>query len=687
MFKLSDGCSSTCKDFPKEIPSYGDIGGIGVTLAFVLTAWMVVIVLVGYYLKVYDPRLDPFRKEGTQRVTKYPNSIDYSVHEILQSIPWLKLHSTSVSSRPSRLGTVLNACVLMFADVQIFTSLAILIGAYASVGCDIVAYHWQYMIYLAWLASVTHLASLSFLRNHLANNPAKRTWRLVSMCIIQVMLSVAVGLSMTFEGEPWLNSQGGRPAICYFENRIDTSSNASQSSIKFIILIAWGLAIRIAKTFESFEGGLRRIASRLAESGNRDRRTFLGSTEGQWSWRFDNTFLPLRFLLSYLDLAGIGTYWVVSIQLDLFTSLLAEVYWVFFTITWITTRLVKLRIPGNQDDSKWMFGQVLPIILLIAPLAIAIESFCMVPTSNELPNTSQDISANDPYGIRDLSHIHSSTYRGVFFLAVLSYIAIAVYFVLDQAETQSFASTLIRINSTVFVLQPTLQVSWVVCNMWLDKMALNMALKRTIRDVVLVVYSSISLVQNFDSSDDHGPLVPPSGSTTKDTTRYAELMMCLLILYAHASLAATFVLDEMLRGTKWRYFLHLNLLCVSYLILRAIMIAIPAYLSFASILPDKYILTCAGVSMFLLLFVFSLEVWAGKKNLPKRKAFFIRSVVLLFLCPFCLLLSQLLSYMMVSIFLGGFLFSLNLWSVIGLCVDGCRHSFDTALDDALLMEP
>ena len=112
----------------------------------------------------------------------------------------------------------------MFADAQIFTSLAILIGAYASLSCDIVAYHWQYMIYLAWLASITHLASLSFLRNHLANNPVKRAWRLVAMCIIQVMLSVAVGLSMTFAEDPWVNGRGGRPAHCYFQEQVKTSS-------------------------------------------------------------------------------------------------------------------------------------------------------------------------------------------------------------------------------------------------------------------------------------------------------------------------------------------------------------------------------------------------------------------------------------------------------------------------------
>ncbi|KAF5630523.1 hypothetical protein F52700_7203 [Fusarium sp. NRRL 52700] len=330
----------------------------------------------------------------------------------------------------------------MFADIQIFTSLAILIGAYASVGCDIVAYHWQYMIYLAWLASITHLASLSFLRNHLANNPAKRAWRLVAMCIIQVMLSVAVGLSMTFDGDPWLNSQGGRPAICYFKEQIESTSISLQSAVKFIILLVWGLAIRIAKTFEKFEGGLRETASRLEQRGHRHITDDSGSTRREWDHESADASLPRRFSGYLFVPILIGFYSVLSIQLDLFTSLLAEVYWLFFTIIWITARLIKLRILGNQDDNKWTFGQVLPIILVVAPIALAIEAFYTARTSNR-----PDITVLNPGDIRDLSHIHGSAYRGAFFLAVLSYIELAVYFVLDQPETQGIAIPLIMIYS------------------------------------------------------------------------------------------------------------------------------------------------------------------------------------------------------------------------------------------------
>jgi hypothetical protein len=312
---------------------------IQVSLAFLVTAWLVVVVLIGYYLKAFDPRLDPFREEDTQQLCKYPNSIDYSIHKMLRKVPGLGKTLISDSARPSKLKAVLDdvralstsnlliaakfhvrQCVLMFADIQIFTALSILISAFVSLGCDIVAYHWQYMIYLAWLASVTHLASLSFLRNHLVKNRVKCTWRLTAMAIIQVLLSVAVGLSTTFGGDPWLVGEGGRPAICYFRERPDTKSVAFQSAIKMILLLIWGLAIRIAKMFEGFEGGLRRIASKLYQMS----RVWQYGTSGTMTDERDPRPHTLQF----------PTFWrpfliampaMLSIQIDLFTSFLAEV--------------------------------------------------------------------------------------------------------------------------------------------------------------------------------------------------------------------------------------------------------------------------------------------------------------------------------------------------------------------------
>ncbi|EXL54740.1 hypothetical protein FOCG_05557 [Fusarium oxysporum f. sp. radicis-lycopersici 26381] len=511
MWDSSDYCTSTCEDYPEDIPSYGDIGGIGVTLAFVLTAWMVVLVLIVYYLKAFDPKLDPFRKEGTQKLSKYPNSVDYFVNNLLQKVPGLGNDSSNpVPCRSLRLGGIFNNCVLMFADIQSFTALAILISAYVAMGCDIVAYHWQYMIYLAWMASVTHLASLSFLRNHLTNNFVKCIWRLTAMAVIQILLSVAVGLATTFGDNPWYReadqligievppAEGGRPAICYFKQGVDVNSITFSSGVKMILLLLWGFSIRIAKMFERFEGGLRKFAycmhhkSRILRYG-----VDAGSTTQIWDPRARRK--GQGFFGHLLEPFKIAILVVLSIQLDFLTSFLAEVYWLLFTIIYITTRLVKFRIPSPADDNKWTFGQVLPLILLVAPIAIAIESFYTAPKTHTPQMTHTNTqqmngpgSGLDP--VAGLGHVDSLAYRGVFFLAALSYIEVGIYFVLDQPDTEGLALPLLQIALSILLLQPLYQIYWVVCDVFLSKAIWSRPLKLTTYDT-LFLGSSAMLAQ------------------------------------------------------------------------------------------------------------------------------------------------------------------------------------------------
>ncbi|KAG5662134.1 hypothetical protein KAF25_004373 [Fusarium avenaceum] len=454
MPKLSSVCSVTCKDFPKEIPPYSDIGGIGVTLAFIVTAWLIVVVLIGYYVKTFDPRLDPFRQEDTQTLCKHPNAVDYSIHKMLRKVPGLGSTSISDSARPPKLKAVLTNCVLMFADIQIFTALAILISAFVSLGCDIVAYRWQYMIYLAWLASVTHMASLSFLRNHLAKNPIKCIWRLTAMTIIQVLLSVAVGLSTTFDGDPWRAEEGGRPAICYFKERPNTKSVAFQSAIKIMILLIWGLAIRIAKMFEGFEGGLRRIASKLYQQSKERQHGTGGTTTDAWE---PQSHTPGSLLKPFL----IALLAMLSIQIDLFTSFLAEAYWLLFSTMWITIELNQLRKWGPRDDSEWSFGQILPLILLVAPVAIALESFYTKPNNNVLEITGaphQNDITNYTVHIRDLQHVDTIAYRGALLLAILSYLQTGVYFVVTQQAYGGLITPVIQLLILMLFFNPLLQI-------------------------------------------------------------------------------------------------------------------------------------------------------------------------------------------------------------------------------------
>ncbi|EXK34865.1 hypothetical protein FOMG_10198 [Fusarium oxysporum f. sp. melonis 26406] len=469
---------------------------------------MVVLVLIVYYLKAFDPKLDPFRKEGTQKLSKYPNSVDYFVNNLLQKVPGLGNDSSNpVPCRSLRLGGIFNNCVLMFADIQSFTALAILISAYVAMGCDIVAYHWQYMIYLAWMASVTHLASLSFLRNHLTNNFVKCIWRLTAMAVIQILLSVAVGLATTFGDNPWYReadqligievppAEGGRPATCYFKQGVDVNSITFSSGVKMILLLLWGFSIRIAKMFERFEGGLRKFAyrmhhkSRILRYGVDD-----GSTTQIWNPRARRK--GQGFFGHLLEPFKIAILVVLSIQLNFLTSFLAEVYWLLFTIIYITTRLVKFRIPSPADDNKWTFGQVLPLILLVAPIAIAIESFYTAPKTHTPQMTHTNTqqmngpgSGLDP--VAGLGHVDSLAYRGVFFLAALSYIEVGIYFVLDQPDTEGLALPLLQIALSILLLQPLYQIYWVVCDVFLSKAIWSRPLKLTTYDTLFLGSSAI----------------------------------------------------------------------------------------------------------------------------------------------------------------------------------------------------
>ncbi|ENH74031.1 hypothetical protein FOC1_g10007196 [Fusarium oxysporum f. sp. cubense race 1] len=685
MWDSSDYCTSTCEDYPEDIPSYGDIGGIGVTLAFVLTAWMVVLVLIGYYLKAFDPKLDPFRKEGTQKLSKYPNSVDYFVNNLLQKVPGLG--NDSSNPVPCRLRSYTSQCVLMFADIQSFTALAILISAYVAMGCDIVAYHWQYMIYLAWMASVTHLASLSFLRNHLTNNFVKCIWRLTAMAVIQILLSVAVGLATTFGDNPWYReadqligievppAEGGRPAICYFKQGVDVNSITFSSGVKMILLLLWGFSIRIAKMFERFEGGLRKFAyrmhhkSRILRYGVDD-----GSTTQIWDPRARRK--GQGFFGHLLEPFKIAILVVLSIQLDFLTSFLAEVYWLLFTIIYITTRLVKFRIPSPADDNKWTFGQVLPLILLVAPIAIAIESFYTAPKTHtpQMAHTNTQQmngpgSGLDP--VAGLGHVDSLAYRGVFFLAALSYIEVGIYFVLDQPDTEGLALPLLQISLSILLLQPLYQIYWVVCDVFLSKAIWSRPLKLTTYDTLFLGSSAMQVSLNFCALNfgiaNSGAL--QAGTASQKSVALLLFFSCNLIPFCFTYLLLVNLIYHMprLRAARWRFAILLFFPCYIFLSF-FLMSCFFRFLNWRVAVSyfDPYMLVTAVALKLLQLLAYGLEVWADRKHWAKWVTFYLRCVLLLAFFSLCTFLNQMLDYAFIFLLAGGFALSYQIWAFIGV---------------------
>ena len=87
----------------------------------------------------------------------------------------------------------LQNAVLAFSDQQIVTGIAILVSAYVQIFCGLQVYHWQVAVDLALFSSITHLTTLTCLRDYFRKRKSLRTMRLIFMGTIGIMLSVALG--------------------------------------------------------------------------------------------------------------------------------------------------------------------------------------------------------------------------------------------------------------------------------------------------------------------------------------------------------------------------------------------------------------------------------------------------------------------------------------------------------------
>ncbi|RTE74071.1 hypothetical protein BHE90_011492 [Fusarium euwallaceae] len=518
---MTETCTYNCSAHPTAISAYGDISGIGVVAAFFITAWIVVLLLIGYYLVVFNPELDPFRQPGERTPCQYPNVIDYAFLYAVRQLPGLRSLQYSERLRSSQLESALNKCVITAADIQIFTGLAVMISGYIALHCGLQSYHWQLTVHLVWLASLTHLAALSFLRNHFANRPGPRTWRVIAMSIMLVFLAVAVGLAGYFDWGDEGANKASDFAVCYFGKKMDTRSVAFESMIKTLILLVYGFFIRLAKMSRAFEGSLRAFPAHLSARAMRLQRGNDRDTQ-QWDPRTLTNSIKsfIQGVRSSLRMAGLS---FVSIHVNLLTSFLAEVmvptyvafafltlfttqvYWLTLSALWVTRRYFKTRVLGPKEEDEWTFGQVLPLLLVVAPLAAILEQFipaqALTDRRRQRPSQTALLILNQlerdeaednniPVEI-DLQYIHSLAYRGAFLLAAIAYIEVGIFFVVDQLP--GITKPLLRIGFVFFATNPLLQLLWIHCALWIPYLTHSNVIRRTVRGVVLSMLAAITV--------------------------------------------------------------------------------------------------------------------------------------------------------------------------------------------------
>ncbi|RSL45199.1 hypothetical protein CEP53_010877 [Fusarium sp. AF-6] len=625
---MSDTCKYNCSAHPTEISAYGDISGIGVTTAFFATAWIVVLLLIGYYLTAYDPELDPFREPGKRTLCQHPNAIDYVFLYAARRLPGLRTLQRTDWPRYSQLESALNKCVIMFADIQIFTGLAVLISGYIALSCGLQSYHWQLTVYLVWLASLTHLAALSFLRNHLANHPTQLVWRVIAIFIMMVLLEVAVGLAGHFNWDDG-SSKPSDFAACYFREKIDGKSVAFESMIKTLILLAYGFFIRLAKMFKRFEGGLRGFAALLSAKATRLQR---GDAENREPWDPLGVMRPFWYQgKNGWPAFFVPCYTLLSIHLNLLTSFLAEVYWLTLSALWVTRRYFKTRLMGPKEENEWTFGQVLPVLLVVAPLAAILEHFLpfrvpadrnrqpLSPIALAILRQLERNEAQDDVRV-DMDHqlIHSAAYRGVFLLAAVAYIEIGIFFVADQSP--GIQEPLIRLGVAFFILNPLLQFLWVFCAIYASHMKRRSVIRKTARTMTFGALMSVSANEFL--------LALKEGSSDKREPVYSTLTAYIALSFSPPLLVASLSHNRTLeRNSKGPYLKDMFLCFLSFGLLILI-----SFLMSSTLLDFVHIveLTCNIVAWLgLELAWYCFELLVEKFKIALKWAAYLRCVLLL----------------------------------------------------------
>lgn len=185
---------------PLCTPDKIEIDHVKVLIGFPATAYLTLFIAGIYYFVGYVPE-------------EFLNTLDRSV-----LANWRKPSSSAISWEPT-----LRTAVLMFSDQQLVTGSALLASGYAQLPSGLSAYHWQMIVYLAWFSSLTHLTTLTILRQYFRENTAARLWRTILMLVMVTMLGIALLPTGDARWSYYGDNSAGLPALCYFKRLVARS--------------------------------------------------------------------------------------------------------------------------------------------------------------------------------------------------------------------------------------------------------------------------------------------------------------------------------------------------------------------------------------------------------------------------------------------------------------------------------
>ncbi|KAK8106806.1 uncharacterized protein PG998_008819 [Apiospora kogelbergensis] len=259
--------------------------------------------------------------------------------------------------------------VLIFSDQQLLTGFGVLIAGYVQVvNANLSAYHWNNVVYLAWVSSTVHLMSLSVLRERLKRSKASLMVRLCAILLVFVLLIAALWPMAMFPEDPAM------PVRCLW--KVGGASNSDvgnyvNTSVSYLTLVGtfvWKLSQFSDRTrgwiryrgMASWECALEKAARRLLQAKN------------PTIW----TKTRHRLLTTF--------YIVLVAHLELLDSFMFTITVLTYTLVWGTLHLVirgknahGYKVTSNELDEaekEMGFGQILALLLLAQPALAALDT-------------------------------------------------------------------------------------------------------------------------------------------------------------------------------------------------------------------------------------------------------------------------------------------------------------------------
>lgn len=86
----------------------------------------------------------------------------------------------------------LGAIITSMSDQQVITGISMIVGGLTQLQAGIQIYHWESVVNLAWFSTITHLLTLTILRDEVRLNKPIRVFRILGMGILLVFLIYAL---------------------------------------------------------------------------------------------------------------------------------------------------------------------------------------------------------------------------------------------------------------------------------------------------------------------------------------------------------------------------------------------------------------------------------------------------------------------------------------------------------------